>query len=42
VEVPTKLNTEQRTKLEEFAESCGDHNTPIHQTFYEKLKDFFR
>lgn len=42
VEVPTKLNTEQRAKLEEFAELCGDHNTPIHQTFYEKLKDFFR
>jgi molecular chaperone DnaJ len=42
VEVPTKLNTEQRTKLEEFAELCGDHNTPIHQTFYEKLKELFR
>jgi len=42
VEVPTKLNTEQREKLEEFAALCGDHNTPIHQTFYEKLKDFFR
>lgn len=42
VEVPTKLNSEQRAKLEEFADLCGDHNTPIHQTFYEKLKDFFR
>lgn len=42
VEVPTKLNAEQRTKLEEFADLCGDHNTPIHQTFYDKLKDFFR
>lgn len=42
VEVPTKLNHEQRAKLEEFAELCGDHNTPIHQTFYEKIKDLFR
>lgn len=41
VEVPTKLNNDQRTKLEEFAELCGDDNTPIHQSFYEKLKHFF-
>ncbi len=42
VEVPTKLNSEQRAKLEEFADLCGDHNTPIHQTFYDKVKEFFR
>ncbi len=41
VEVPTNLNNEQRKKLEEFAELCGDHNTPIHRSFYEKLKDLF-
>jgi len=41
VEVPTKLNSEQRAKLEEFAELCGDDNTPLHRSFYEKLKDFF-
>ncbi len=41
VEVPTKLNAEQRAKLEEFAELCGDDNTPLHRTFYDKLKDFF-
>jgi molecular chaperone DnaJ len=41
VEVPTKLNHEQRAKLEEFAELCGAENTPLHRTFYEKLKDFF-
>jgi len=41
VEVPTQLNAEQRKKLEEFAELCGDHNTPIHKSFYERLKDFF-
>lgn len=41
VEVPTKLNAEQRKKLEEFAELCGDHNSPIHKTFYERLKELF-
>jgi len=42
VEVPTKLNGEQRKKLEEFAASCGDDNTPIHRSFFDKAKDFFR
>ncbi len=42
VEVPTRLNTEQRRKLEEFASSCGDDNSPIHKSFFEKAKDFFR
>ncbi len=41
VEVPTKLNHEQRAKLEEFASLCGAENTPLHRSFYEKLKDFF-
>src|SRR5207302_3560155 len=27
VEVPTRLNSEQRRKLEEFANSCGEENT---------------
>lgn len=42
VEVPSRLNSEQRKKLEEFAELCGDENTPIHRSFFEKAKDFFR
>jgi len=42
VEVPTKLNAEQRKKLEEFAELCGDDNTPIHKSFFEKAKEFFQ
>ncbi len=42
VEVPSKLNSEQRKKLEEFAELCGEENTPIHKGFFEKAKDFFR
>jgi molecular chaperone DnaJ len=41
VEVPTKLGTEQRRKLEEFAESCGDQNTPIAKSFLDRAKEFF-
>jgi molecular chaperone DnaJ len=42
VEVPSRLNAEQRRKLEEFAASCGDDNAPLHRSFFEKAKDFFR
>jgi molecular chaperone DnaJ len=41
VEVPTKLSSDQRKKLEDFAESCGDQNTPITKSFLERAKDFF-
>lgn len=41
VEVPTKLTSAQREKLQEFAESCGDHNTPITKSFLERAKEFF-
>ena len=41
VEVPSKLDAEQRKKLEEFAELCGDENTPIHKSFFEKAKEWF-
>jgi molecular chaperone DnaJ len=42
VEVPTRLNHEQRQKLEEFASLCGEENTPLHKSFFERAKDFFR
>ena len=42
VEVPTRLNGEQRQKLEEFAELCGDENTPLHKGFFDRAKEFFR
>jgi molecular chaperone DnaJ len=41
VEVPTKLNSQQRKKLEEFAETCGEENSPLHKGFFEKAKEFF-
>ncbi len=42
VEVPTKLNAEQRKKLEEFAALMGEENTPLHKGFFDKAKEFFR
>ncbi|MEO7167395.1 MAG: molecular chaperone DnaJ [Chthoniobacterales bacterium] len=42
VEVPTRLNGEQRQKLEEFAALCGEDNSPLHKSFFERAKEFFR
>jgi molecular chaperone DnaJ len=42
VEVPTRLNAEQRQKLEDFASSCGEENTPLRKSFFERAKDFFQ
>jgi molecular chaperone DnaJ len=42
VEVPTRLNAEQRHKLEDFANSCGEENTPLRKSFFERAKDFFQ
>ena len=42
VEVPSHLNGEQRQKLEEFAALCGEDNTPLHRTFFERATAFFR
>ena len=42
VEVPSRLNGEQRRKLEEFAALCGEENTPIRKSFFEKAKEFFK
>jgi molecular chaperone DnaJ len=41
VEVPTKLDEAQRKALESFAELCGEHNTPLHRSFTERLKGLF-
>ncbi len=42
VEVPTSLNADQRQKLAEFAELCGEENTPMHKSFFDRAKQFFR
>jgi len=41
VEVPTRLDAEQRKALEHFAQLCGEENTPLHKSFTERLKDLF-
>ncbi|MDF9828021.1 molecular chaperone DnaJ [Ereboglobus sp. PH5-10] len=40
VEVPTSLNSEQRKKLEEFAQAMGDPHEPS-KSFFDKAKKFF-
>jgi molecular chaperone DnaJ len=42
VEVPSRLDAEQRRKLEEFAALCGDENTPMRRSFFERAKEFFK
>jgi molecular chaperone DnaJ len=41
VEVPTSLNSDQKRKLEEFAQACGDAEEPVSKRFFEKAKKFF-
>ena len=41
VEVPTKLNSEQKEKLKEFSDSIGAKNNPMQESFVEKAKRFF-
>ncbi|PYJ27206.1 MAG: molecular chaperone DnaJ, partial [Verrucomicrobia bacterium] len=42
VEVPSRLNAEQRRKLEEFASLCGEENAPMRKSFFERAKEFFK
>ncbi len=42
IAVPTKLNAEQREKLEEYRKLIGDNASPMEESFFEKAKKFFR
>ena len=42
VEVPARLNSEQRAKLEEFAKLCDENVHPIGKSFFDKAKRLFR
>ncbi|MEJ0091614.1 MAG: molecular chaperone DnaJ [Limisphaerales bacterium] len=42
VEVPTRLNSEQKAKLQEFAALCNGQEAPLAQGFFEKAKKFFK
>lgn len=41
VEVPTKLNSDQKAKLKEFADSIGSKNSPRQESFFQKVKKCF-
>ena len=41
IEVPTRLNAEQKAKLQEFAELCDANVNPMAKSFLEKAKAFF-
>ncbi len=41
VEVPTRLNSTQRAKLEEFAATCDASVNPRSKSFFEKAREFF-
>lgn len=41
VEIPTNLNSDQRAKLQAFAESVGQQNAPLEESFLQKAKRFF-
>jgi molecular chaperone DnaJ len=42
IAVPTKLNAEQRAKLEEFAQLFGEHSSHMEESFFERAKKFFK
>lgn len=41
VEVPTKLNSDQKEKLKDFSASIGEKNSPMQESFFAKAKKFF-
>ena len=41
VEVPTRLNLDQKHKLQEFADSCDEETHPEETSFFKKAKGFF-
>ncbi|MDR2462423.1 MAG: molecular chaperone DnaJ [Verrucomicrobiales bacterium] len=41
VEVPTRLNSEQRKKLEDFAAACNEDTNPASKSFFDKARNFF-
>ena len=42
IEVPKRLTKDQRKRLEEYAEACGDPANPVSESFVEKAKKFFK
>jgi molecular chaperone DnaJ len=41
VEVPTHMSSDQKAKLQEFADLCNGKESPLSQSFFEKAKKLF-
>jgi len=41
VEVPTRLNMDQKHKLQAFADSCDEDTHPEETSFFQKVKDLW-
>ena len=42
IDVPKRLTKDQRKRLEDFAESCGDPGNPVSDSFSAKVKRYFK
>jgi molecular chaperone DnaJ len=42
VEIPARLNSEQRAKLEEFSRLCDESVHPLSKSFFDRAKRLFR
>lgn len=42
IDVPKNLSSEQKERLSAFADSCGDKEKPVSESWMEKFKNFFK
>lgn len=42
IDVPKSLSSEQKERLAAFADSCGDKEKPVSESWMEKFKNFFK
>lgn len=42
IDVPKNLSSEQKERLAAFADSCGDKEKPVSESWMEKFKNFFK
>lgn len=42
IDVPKNLSSEQKERLAAFADSCGDKEKPVSESFMEKFKNLFK
>ena len=42
IDVPKNLSSEQKERLTAFADSCGDKEKPVSESFMEKFKNLFK